>query len=469
MPSLCTYLYVGKYEDERNETKMDAITKAFYDVMYKYEKHFSEHGVHANLKAWHENKGALTTLLRRHPNWNEQELAIVFDLSVSREIELDVVEECKFALCELVGEVDLSHDQRLNFDAALLAATSEYSKTPSENNIEIIKARAGIKCSVGQKTSRIVGRLCNHFSIDRHNRYNQVFARLADAFNPLQVHKTGVLSVHPCDYLEMSNKDNTWSSCHGLEHGGYQSGCLSYLADAVTMIFYTVDDDVKSVFHKHPKRSRQVFCYTDNLLLQSRLYPNDNDEQCEQYRGQVQKALADCLGAPNLWTIKARPDETADYFTTVPDSRHYADYKYYRRVSLLKGAEKHGHLNIGHSALCVCCGQPFRSGKLKCSCEELVVCADCGQTVSASNARYADSTYYCNACMHICSACHQTIHADMYPAYSRDGRMVEVCADCYQTMVGPCASCNVRAVCTMLAGARFCQRTDTTAITAAVA
>lgn len=445
---------------------MDAIKKAFYDVMYKYEKCFSEQGVIANLKAWSENKGSLISLLRCHPNWSEQELAIVFDLSVSREIERDVVDECKFALRELVDEVGLSHEQRLNFDAALLAVTAEYSKTPSENNIEAIKARAGIKCSAGQKTSRIIGRLCSHFGIDSHKLYNQVFARLADAFNPLQVQKTGVLSVHPCDFLEMSNRDNTWESCHGLARGGYQSGCLSYLADAVTMIFFTVDDDVKSNFHKHPKRSRQIFCYTDNLLLQSRLYPDDNNEQCEQYRGLVQKAIAECMGTPNLWTIKVKPDETAAYFTTVKGSRHYPDYDYYRRISLLKGAEHHGNLYIGHPSLCVCCGQPFHNGALKCNCENLVVCADCGQTVSVSNARYAEGAYYCNACLHICAACHQTVHADMYPAFNREGRMVEVCTDCYQTMVGACASCSVRPVCAILAGARFCQRT---AITAAAA
>lgn len=445
---------------------MNDLKKAFYDVMYKYEKCFSERGVSANLDAWDENKGALTNLLRRHPSWDEQELAIIFDLSVSREIDRDVVDECKFALCELVDEVGLTREQRLDFDAALLAAASEYSKTPSENNVEAVKARGGIKCVVGQKTSRIIGRLCTHFGIDRHSRYNQVFARLADAFNPLQVQKTGVLSVHPCDFLEMSNRDNTWESCHGLERGGYQAGCLSYLADSVTMIFFTVDDEVKHNFYKYPKRSRQIFCYTDNLLLQSRLYPSDNNEECEQYRGLVQKAIADCLGAPNLWTIKSKPDETAAYFTTANNSRHYPDYNYYRRISLLKGAEQHGNLCIGHPSLCVCCGQPFRNGHLKCNCENLVVCTDCGQTVSASNARYSDGAYYCNACLHICAACHNTVHTDMYPAFNREGRMVEVCADCYQTMVGACTTCSVHSVCTMLSGARFCQRT---AITAAVA
>lgn len=443
---------------------MNELTKAFYDVMYKYQKYFSAQGVAANLNAWRENKGKLTELLRRHPGWNEQEQAIVFDLSVNREIDKDIVEECKFALNELVEESGLSPQQRLNFDAALTSATAEYSKFPSEENIEMIRTMGGIKCAAGQKTSRILGRLCNQFGINSHSRYNTVFARLADAFNPLQVQKTGVLSVHPCDFLEMSNRNNTWESCHNLESGSYQAGCLSYLADSVSMIFFTVDDGVKSDFYKHPKRSRQVFCYTDNLLLQSRLYPNDSDDESEQYRGLVQKAIADCLGAPNLWTIKARPDETITYFVTTEGSRQYPDYNYYSRVSLLKEAETHGNLSIGHPSLCVCCGQPYRNGRLKCGCQDLVVCADCGETVPASAARYIEGVYYCNTCLHICTSCGNTVRAEMFPAYDRHGNLIEICETCYQAMVGACASCSVQPVCSMLSSERFCQRTAVTAV-----
>ncbi|WP_313530569.1 hypothetical protein [Anaerotignum sp.] len=103
---------------------------------------------------------------------------------------------------------------------------------------------------------------------------------------------------------------------------------------------------------------------------------------------------------------------------------------------------------------------------MKCGCEDLIVCTDCGQTVSAANARYSDGSYYCNACLHICAACQHTVHTDMYPAFNRQGRMVEICADCYQAMVETCSDCSVRPICTMLGGARFCQRT---AVTAAIA
>lgn len=445
---------------------MNEIVKAFYDVMYKYQKYFSQKGVEKNLNAWANNKGELINLLRRHPNWNEQELSIIFNLSESREIERDIVDECVFALNELVAESNLTHEQRENFETSLRVATYEYSKFISDDNIEIIKVRGNIKCNSAQKVSRIIGKLCTQFGINHHKSYNSVFARLADAFNPLVIQKTAVLSVHPCDFLEMSNKDNSWNSCHGLESGTYQAGCLSYLADAVSMIFFTVDDDVKEQFHKHPKRTRQVFCYTDNLLLQSRFYPTDNNEQFTQYRSLIQKAFTDCLGIPNFWVLKTKYNETKECYTITEGSRQYHDYDDYAKVSLIKGAETHGDLSIGHPSLCVCCGESYTYGRLKCDCENLVVCVDCGETVPASNARYMDDIYSCNSCSHICAMCNITVRSDMYPAFNREGHLLEVCHSCYSDMTSTCGTCSISSVCNMISGARFCRRVTIHAVVA---
>lgn len=440
---------------------MDALTQAFYDVMYKYEKHFSAQGVKANLDAWRQNKGALITLLRNHPNWNERELAIVFDLSEGREIDRDVVEESKFGLTELANELTMTQEQRENFEAALNAATAEYSKTPTASYIETIKERGGIKCAVGQKASRIINKLCQKFEVDRHERYNSVFARLADSLNPIVIQKTGVLSVHPCDFLEMSNKDNEWSSCHSLRGGSYQSGCLSYMTDSTSMIFITVDENVHSDFHKAPRLAREIFCYSDHVLLQSRLYPSDDDGQRQLYRGLVQKTIADCLSAPNLWGIQKQQDQINEYIATEERSHHYRDYNYgYGILCLLKGVEEHGIINIGSRSICVCCGEPVpRHDVIKCNCASMVVCQDCGETVPAGNARYIDGAYHCNGCLHICADCGHAIHGTMFPAFDSQGHPIEICGHCYEARLAPCQNCSVRTICSVITATRFCPRT----------
>lgn len=69
--------------------ELTELKNEFYEVMYKYEKSFSEEGVMANLTAWQTAKADLLSLLRRHPNWNEDEQAIIFDCNQALSIHPD--------------------------------------------------------------------------------------------------------------------------------------------------------------------------------------------------------------------------------------------------------------------------------------------------------------------------------------------------------------------------------------------
>lgn len=260
----------------------------------------------------------------------------------------------------------------------------------------------------------------------------------------------------------MSNKDNTWTSCHNLESGSYQAGTLSYMTDDVSMIFFTVDPEVKDHYYRAPRRSRQMFFYKDQTLFQSRLYPSDLSEQMDLYRSIVQKAIATCLGVPNRWVLKKKREDVNECCTSGEGSRQYPDYNYYGNLSMLKTAAAPSHFVIGGPSLCVCCGQAYHSGHLKCRCEDTVVCKDCGNTVPKQNARYIEGVYHCHACLHICGSCGEMIHGTMYPAYDRRGRLVEICEACYRASLEPCAACSVCSICRIIGNA-FCHRTSVTA------
>lgn len=437
---------------------MEELKQAFYEVMYKYEKSFGETGVMANLNEWAKNKAFLLDLLRHHPGWDEDAKAIVFTFDEGRGIEHDVVDEIAFTMEDLAAE-QIKDEQRLeDFRISLRTAVSEYSNTLSEQALEVIRTQGGIKCATGQKTSRIIGKLCRQFGVDGHERYNAVFAQLSDSLNPLQMLKTALLSLHPCDFLEMSNKDNTWISCHNLENGSYQAGALSYMTDDVSMIFYTIDPGTTDHFYRVPRRSRQMFFYKDGMLFQSRLYPSDLSEPMDLYRSIVQKAIAVCLNVPNRWLLKKKREDVNSYCSSGEGSRQYPDYNYHGNVSLLKAIPEHSHFVIGRPSLCVCCGRAYKTGQLKCNCEDIVVCKDCGQTVSMRNARYIDGAYHCNACLHICGVCGGMIQGTMYPAYDRHSHLVEICESCYQASLEPCAACSVRGICRIIGNA-FCPRT----------
>ena len=83
---------------------MEELKKAFYEVMYKYEKSFGETGVMTNLNLWAQEKAGLLELLRRHPNWDEDAKAIVFSFDEGRGIQRDVVDEIAFTMEDLAAE-----------------------------------------------------------------------------------------------------------------------------------------------------------------------------------------------------------------------------------------------------------------------------------------------------------------------------------------------------------------------------
>lgn len=421
---------------------LSELKNEFYEVMYKYEKSFSEEGVMANLTAWQTAKADLLSLLRRHPNWNEDEQAIIFDCNQALSIQPDMVDETAFTLLDIASEI-LSVEQLEDFRTALHAAVSGYSCTVSEENLEILRQRGGIRCAKDQKASRIIGKLCKKYGVDRHTRYNAVFAQLADALNPLTMQEIGVLSVHPCDFLEMSSKSNTWVSCHRLSDGGYQAGCLSYMNDSVSMVFYAVDADVSGEYRKAIRRYRQMFFYKDGTLYQSRLYPADTGNALEVsklFRHLVQQAISRCLTEPNLWYLKTKRHDLNAHLSTYRGSLHYPDYNYHGNLSVLQGHRKDTELTIGAAAKCVCCGNELRSnGAIKCSCKEVAVCRKCGQTVARGQGIYLEDGFYCKTCLHICAACGRPTLGTMYPAYNRRGTLVEVCQDCYQQLTSGCA------------------------------
>ncbi|WP_326975272.1 hypothetical protein [Caproicibacter sp. BJN0012] len=461
---------------------MNALTNAFYEVMYKYRLCFSAAGVETNLSVWRQNKEPLLRLLRQHPGWNEEELAIVFDLSERREINRDSVDENKFELLLLSEQIDMTQEQREDFHAALDAATADYACVPHEDKLETIRQRGRIKCAPGQKASRIINKLCLALGFDRYEiekvqsvgdgaaaptvkmvkPYNAVFARLADSLNPVVIPKTGILSIHPCDFLEMSNRDDSWHSCHCLADGGWKGGCQSYMGDGVSMIFFTVDEDVHSDFHKAPRITREIFCYNDGLLLQSRLYPANDADTRDLYRSLIQGAIAKCLDAPNLWITKKELGEIQGYWETAENSLHYPDYDNgYATLSFLKGWGEYGHLLIGSPSHCLCCGQIHtNNNRLKCGCDPVVVCKSCGETVPEPQSNYLDGAFYCNNCVHTCAACGRLIRDDMYPAFDRSGQRVEICQDCYTAMMETCSRCSVHTACTAFHCNPFCPHTE---------
>lgn len=385
---------------------MEEMVEHVKGVLKKYGMVYSKRGIEKNLNVWQRNKHELINLLRNHPNWNEDALAIVMDVEEIREISIpDILES--------LSDVELLHPVFDNNQVATIFRMNDYAmytnalhevvmpfqKNASSDTAKSVKEYADIRCTEGEKSSKVVNKICDCHGINIHGNYNKLFAKLSDNINPNAIKRKVILSVHPCDYLEMSNKDNSWKSCHQLRYGEYQNGTISYMNDSVSMIFYSINvKNVESDFFMLPKINREVFCYKDGILLQSRLYPNDNNEKTKRLYGDVVKEIFSiCHQTENLWKVGSI-DDTCE---THSESSHYPDYEHgYGDVFLLSGTSAaNDYMLIGEEGYCMYCGEVnHEKDRIDCEIHKMHYCSVCGEDIHEEEIKFLDNNLFCEHC-----------------------------------------------------------------------
>lgn len=373
--------------------------------------------------------------MRKHPMWDEDAFAVVVDVTTTRTTDDISLANCKEELCSIAGE------NAPKLRSSLSLCNAKFLTTPEEANY--FKQVTGIDCAPGQKVSRLVNGLCHALGVASHPNYNSVFAKLSDALNPLTVTNPALLSVHPCDYLEMSGDSNSWRSCHNLRSGCYKAGTLSYMLDDCSMIFYTTHSHEPGPKYNLPKINREVFCYAFKTLLQSRLYPDYTmTSTMDVYRDLVQRIISTCLDTPNLWHLLRAIDSVQDYAYTDTDSLHYADYEYedyHPTISLLPGAPG-GALTIGHEVPCLLCGKTVEDPDcLICSdCSDAYTCSRCGYPIPPDDVIWIDDLPYCSQCVAYCTQCDTYTTETLIPVTNECGEIEYVCPQCAEHYATHC-------------------------------
>lgn len=113
------------------------------------------------------------------------------------------------------------------------------------------------------------------------------------------------LSIHPLDFLSLSENASNWRSCHALD-GEYRAGNLSYMMDSSTLIAYIKSPEEKEI-HRFPflwndKKWRNLLFfdrYHCNIMA-GRPYPKASMEALDLVLEEIRK-LDDCSYFTNHW------------------------------------------------------------------------------------------------------------------------------------------------------------------------
>ena len=448
---------------EERSYLLDNMKNLLEEYDYKYESDSLE----KIIDEWSSQKAGLIDAFKKHPNYIEGKFMIAFDADYERKIETrpsyDFKDWLRYTAIpeahrngyfpqEVKDGTDYGdylpwriYDFFVYLPNYAERCISEGTANHLNEICPMLRARAG------QKTSRVVNKLCNYLGLDRIYGYNREFAKYADSLSPMIIKRHTILSLNPLDYLTMSF-GNSWASCHTIDKknkrrmpnnysGCYSSGTISYMLDPSSMVLYTVDATYNgNEYWCQPKINRQMFHYGEEKLVQARLYPQDNDscgDVYTPYRNIVQQIISIIFDLPNLWTLSKGTDVASRYISS--HGTHYRDYECYDNCSLsrIKGSENEDYINVGARPICVNCGERHTNETNINHCG-YARCADCGCILNEEDAIEIDGEIYCRGCCHWCDRCDQYVH--------EDARWIEgygyVCSDCLERDFMYCDSCD---------------------------
>lgn len=266
------------------------------------------------------------------------------------------------------------------------------------------------------------------------------------------------ISVHPLDFLSVSENNYNWRSCHALD-GEYRVGNLNYMADPCTVVVYLKGNE-DTVLPRFPEtvpwndkkwRCLMFFDFERQIVWAGRQYPFFSSTALATVKNTLFKQV-NCFDARrfdpwsvsvNEWVLRAHKTFTtidgseitteipylydkkhlvplSDFVQDAPETFHYNDllnshyyepwyYRYGRCCSPFSESSVHLPLQIGRKCNCIHCGtQPIEfSEAMYCKecildstsdSDELTHCTCCGTRILRDDDYCYDGEYYCEAC-----------------------------------------------------------------------
>ena len=444
-------------------SERDYLFESMRWLLNEYDYEYSNNALLDIIDEWALRKGGLIEAFKKHPNYLEGKFMIAFDADYERSIDGGISRRFGLWVIDAMKEKANTYPEAVKGDyyCGLNMYVYDffyYLRNYAERCIsertasylgDIFKE---LHFHTGQKTSRVINKICQYLGLDKVDGYNREFAKYADSLSPMIIKRHTILSINPLDYLTMSF-GNSWASCHTIDKdnyrglpnsysGCYSSGTISYMLDETSMVLYTVDASYEGdEYWNEDKINRQMFHYGAEKLIQSRLYPQDNDGNdtvYTPYRNIVQEIISTIFDVPNLWTLGKGVEAVCKYATD-GGGTNYKDYQFFNSctISRIKGSENPYKITIGAQPMCISCGNHHRVEDNISCCNSGYTCTDCGERVSDDDVVWVDDEPYCRDCVEYCERCDEYHRGES--TYIRGYGYV--CEDCRNEYFYYCEEC----------------------------
>ena len=334
--------------------------------------------------------------------------------------------------------------------------------------------RKDLQIPHGSKVVKMIGKVAKAFGIDKNfEAFRQAHSQV---LNQKRVSGTLCLSIHPLDYLTMSDNSCGWESCMSwVEGGDYRLGTIEMMNSPCVVVAYVKSSEDMYVPGGHnwnSKKWRQLYLITPEMILGNRQYPYDSDD----IQGAAIKWLRELASvAPGYGPY---PEETClirnQCTNTFDGDKHIhiniqSNYMYNdvydNRLAYFAADSITSNYYLNFSGLPVCahCGDVIELGCVEpcyvcCNeCNGNWCCDCCGDWYCDTEPIYINDSRYCPWCyeheLDVCSLCEERTNDTCYlsirtnlgkndPVNARkyadfNGKFaIKMCYDCYSSPEG---------------------------------
>ena len=272
-----------------------------------------------------------------------------------------------------------------------------------------------IKVQRGCKPMRILGKIAQTFGIEGFEEFR---IAVSQVLNQKKISGTFCLSIHPLDFMTMSDNECDWYSCMNWMNGGeYRMGTVEMMNSPVVVVGYLESKSPMTFgpYEWNNKKWRNLFIVTDDLITSIKDYPYHNEMFCDQMVNWLKDIFgADKYQEPEHIFCDGEYIEYEDHLFNMIANAMYNDFGNSAHVScaFAKDGEMTGDIIYSGPAECMNCG-----GELHAEPGEVEGIGDMSDLI-------------CDGCVDVCHCdwCESRIYGDNY--YEVDG--CRICEDCYE-------------------------------------
>ena len=310
------------------------------------------------------------------------------------------------------------------------------------------------------KIMRACQKIANAFGWTKE--YEEFRIKHSIILNQKRIKGTLCLSIHPLDYMTMSDNNSNWDSCMSwVESGEYRQGTVEMMNSPCVVVAYVKSNNNSYMidnFAWSNKKWRKLFVVTKEVIVGVKDYPYENED--------ISNAALDWLkelAETNLeWEYHNKRGILACNHSDIVEAanlRFYTDYMYNDFSSSPRehyiGADvEYGeciHINFSGESECMICGNPCieSADSLAClDCYHMTKCCECGEYHEIDKMIEVEGVYYCNACyadcFSYCEECGEFHYNDNFYCIHLIDDIAEenyvidnilVCHDCYCNLI----------------------------------